>query len=148
MPDRAVPENLDGLPIWKGPQGRIVAVDMNTGDFLWTIPHGDAPEAQQEAIRNNPLVQGLNNVEVNRGRGGHTAMLVTPDFLISTGQTSDDVPRLFANDKGTGQRMGQVQTRAEGAYGIMTYMHEGRQYIVLPVNGGYTTLALPIEAIQ
>jgi quinoprotein glucose dehydrogenase len=147
MPDRAVPENLDGLPIWKGPQGRITAIDMNTGEFLWVIPHGDAPSEQQEQIRNHPLVQGLDNVMVNRGRGGHTAMLVTPDFLLMTGQTADGTPRLFAVDKESGERLGQVTTRAEGAYGIMTYMHEGRQYVVLPVNGGYTTLALPWEAI-
>jgi glucose dehydrogenase len=148
MPDRAVPEDLDGLPLWKGPQGRISAIDMNTGEYLWVIPNGDAPAEEQEEIRNHPLLQGVPNVEVNRGRGGHSAMLVTPDMLLATGQTSDDTPRLFAIDKNTGQRLGQVETRARGAYGIMTYMHEGRQYVVLPVNGGYTTLALPEEAIQ
>ncbi|MEX2294930.1 MAG: PQQ-binding-like beta-propeller repeat protein [Gemmatimonadota bacterium] len=148
MPDRPVEENLDGLPIWKGPQGRISAIDMNTGEYLWVIPNGDAPAAQQEAIRNHPLLQGIEGVEVNRGRGGHSAMLVTPDFLLATGLTSDNTPRLFAIDKRTGERVGQVTTRAQGGYGIMTYMHEGRQYVVLPVPGGYTALALPHEAIQ
>jgi quinoprotein glucose dehydrogenase len=149
MPDRSDrPENLEGLPIWKGPQGRITAIDLNTGEHLWVIPNGDAPAQQQELIRNHPLLQGLDNVEVNRGRGGHSAMLVTPDFLLATGQTSEGTPRLFAIDKRTGERIGQVQTRAQGAYGIMTYMHEGRQYVVLPVGGGYTTLVLPWEAIE
>jgi quinoprotein glucose dehydrogenase len=148
MPQRPVAENVDGLPLWKGPQGRISAIDMNTGEYLWVIPNGDAPAEQQEEIRSHPLLQGVPNVEANRGRGGHSAMLVTPDLLLATGQTSDNTPRLFAIDKNTGERVGQVQTRARGAYGIMTYMHEGRQYIVLPVQGGYTTLALPQDAIQ
>jgi hypothetical protein len=36
-----------------------------------------------------------------------------------------------------------VATPALGEYGIMTYMHGGKQYVVLPVDGGYTALALP-----
>ena len=30
-----------------------------------------------------------------------------------------------------------------GGYGLMTYLHNGKQYIVIPTNGGYTALALP-----
>ena len=30
-----------------------------------------------------------------------------------------------------------------GQYGLMTYLHQGKQYVVVPRNGGYTTLALP-----
>jgi glucose dehydrogenase len=32
------PQALDGLSIWKGPYGRIVAIDLNSGEHLWTIP--------------------------------------------------------------------------------------------------------------
>jgi hypothetical protein len=39
--------------------------------------------------------------------------------------------------------VGQVPTPAMGQYGLMTYLHQGKQYIVLPKNGGYTALALP-----
>ena len=46
-------------------------------------------------------------------------------------------------DKATGRRVGQVPTPAMGQYGLMTYVHQGKQYVVLPVNGGYTALALP-----
>jgi len=143
-----VPENLDGLPLWKGPQGRITAIDLNTGEHLWVIPNGDAPQAQQDAIRNHPLLEGVEGVMVNRGRGGHSAMVLTSTLLIGSGQTSDNVPRLFAIDKATGERVGQVQTPFQGGYGLMTYMHEGRQYIVLPRPGGYTAMALPDSALQ
>ena len=50
---------LEGLPLWKGPDGRIVAIDMNTGDHLWVIPNGDAPQEDQDRIHNHPLLQGV-----------------------------------------------------------------------------------------
>jgi glucose dehydrogenase len=131
------PQALDGLSIWKGPYGRIVAIDLNSGEHLWTIPNGDAPTA----TRNHPLLRGLNVPDP--GRSGHSAMLVTSTLLFATGQTADDKPHLFAIDKKTGKRVAAVPTPARGEYGIMTYMHGGKQYIVLPVDGGYTALALP-----
>jgi glucose dehydrogenase len=134
---------LDGLPIWKGPDGRIVAIDMNTGEHLWTIPNGDAPQAAQDAIRNHPLLQGVQNVMVNRGRSGHSAMTVTPSLLLSTGQLADNTRVLFAIDKKTGQRLGAVPTPPAGSYGMSSWVHEGKQYIILQLNDGLAALALP-----
>jgi glucose dehydrogenase len=131
------PQTIDGLSIWKGPYGRIVAIDLNTGEHIWTIPNGEAPAA----VRNHALLQGLNVPDP--GRSGHAAMLVTPTMLMATGMTSDDKAALFAIDKKTGRRIGQVITPARGEYGIMTYMHGGKQYVVLSVDGGFTALALP-----
>jgi quinoprotein glucose dehydrogenase len=70
-------------------------------------------------------------------------MLATPTMLMATGLSSDNTPHLFAIDKKTGQRIGQVATPQRGEYGIMTYMHGGKQYVVLSIDGGYTALALP-----
>jgi len=131
------PSNIDGLSIWKGPYGRITAIDLNTGEHLWAIPNGEAPPN----TRNHPLLAGLDVPDP--GRSGHSAMLVTSTLLMATGLTSDNTPHLFAIDKRTGRRVAQVATPSLGQYGIMTYMHSGRQYVVLPVAGGYTTLALP-----
>jgi glucose dehydrogenase len=136
-PPGPAPSTLDGLPIWKGPYGRIVAIDLNTGEHVFTIPNGEAPNAQ----RNHALLQGLNVPDP--GRGGHAAMLVTSTLLMATGLASDDTPQLFAIDKKTGQRVGKVATPKEGEYGIMTYQHAGKQYVVLSVEGGYIALALP-----
>jgi hypothetical protein len=30
-----------------------------------------------------------------------------------------------------------------GQYGLMTFVHQGKQYVILPVEGGYTAMALP-----
>ena len=134
---------LTGFPgLFKGPLGRITAIDMNTGEHLWMIPHGDTATAAQEAFKNNPLLKGV-TVDTNWGRRGTAALAATSTLLLSAGQTADNRPHLFAIDKKTGKRVGAVPTRVLGQYGLMTYMHAGKQYIVLPRNGGYTTLALP-----
>jgi hypothetical protein len=82
-------------------------------------------------------------VDTNWGRRGHAAMAATSTLLLATGTTADNKPHLFAIDKRTGKRVGQVPTTRMGQYGLMTYLHQGKQYVVMPRNGGYTTLALP-----
>jgi len=134
---------LTGIPqLFKGPIGRITAIDLNTGEHLWMVPHGDMEAKAQEAFRNNPLLKGM-NVDTNWGRRGHAAMAATATLLLATGQTADNTPHIFAIDKKTGKRVGQVQTPRLGTYGLMTYLHEGKQYIVQPMNGGYAAYALP-----
>ena len=134
---------LAGIPgIFKGPVGRIVAIDMNTGEHLWMIPHGDTAQEQQDAFRNNPLLKGV-TVDTNWGRSGHAAMMATPTLLFATGSTADSKAHLFGIDKKTGKRVGAVPTPEMGGYGLMTYMHQGKQYVILPVEGGYTAMALP-----
>jgi quinoprotein glucose dehydrogenase len=87
------------------------------------------------------LLKGLNVPDP--GRSGHAAMLATSTLLMATGLTSDNKPHLFAIDKKTGRRVGKVETPLRGEYGIMTYMHDGKQYVVMSVQGGYIALALP-----
>lgn len=133
---------LAGIPdLFKGPQGRIVAIDMNTGEHLWMIPHGDMNTKEQEAFRNNPLLKGM-NIDTNWGRRGQAAMLATSTLLFASGITADDKPALFGIDKKTGKRVGSVPITRPGQYGLMTYMHQGKQYVVVPRNGGYTVLSL------
>jgi len=134
---------LDGLPIWKGPDGRIVAIDLNTGEHLWTIPNGDAPQAAQDRIANHPLLAGVEGVMVNRGRSGHSAMVATPTLLMASGQTADDRPHLFAIDKRTGERLAAVELPEMPRFGMSSYLHEGKQYVVLQLQSGITTMALP-----
>ena len=139
----ANPESIDGLSIWKGPIGRISAIDLNTGEYLWVIPNGDASEEQQEAIRNHPLLQGVNNVPSNPGRRGHAAMTVTPTLLFASGQTSDGTPHLFAIDKRTGERLGAVEIPGPTRYGMSTWVHEGKQHVIVQLSDGLAAMALP-----
>jgi quinoprotein glucose dehydrogenase len=117
-----------GLPIFKPPYSQIVAIDMNTGEHLWAVPNGDTPER----IRNHPALRG---VELpNTGRTGYAITMVTPTLLL-TAEGAGGAAVLHAVDKMTGQRVGTVEIPAPGQYGMMGYMHEGRQYVVVQISG-------------
>jgi quinoprotein glucose dehydrogenase len=133
---------LTGLSPFKGPVGRITAIDLNTGDHLWVIPNGDAPQALQDAIRNNPLLKGA-NVNPNVGRPNLGGVIVTATMLLAPGQTADGTPYVFAIDKRTGRRLGKLQTAGLSNYGMMTYMHQGKQYLVVQLSNGLQAFALP-----
>lgn len=129
----------EGLPIWKPPYSRIVAIDMNTGEHAWEIPNGDTPDR----IKNHPALKGLNLP--NTGQMSHATMMTTKTLLVTA---PGAVPLLYAVDKKTGQRLATITLPAPGQYGMMGYMHEGRQYIVVQVAspthpGSLVALRLP-----
>jgi quinoprotein glucose dehydrogenase len=133
---------MGGVPVFKGPVGRITAIDLKTGDHLWVIPNGDAPQELQDAIRNHPLLKGA-KVDPNIGRPGVGGVMVTATMLLAPGQTADGATYLFAIDKRTGKRLGKIQTAGLSRYGMMTYMHQGKQYVVVQLSNGLQAFALP-----
>jgi quinoprotein glucose dehydrogenase len=141
-PDRA---KIDGLSIWKGPLGRITAIDMNTGEHLWVIPNGDADAEDQERIRNHPMLRGVANAPTNPGRRGFSVMVATPTLLMASGLTRDGAPNLFAIDKRTGARVGAVEIPGTTRYGMSSWVHEGKQYVLIQLGGGLAAMALPNE---
>jgi quinoprotein glucose dehydrogenase len=83
----------------------------------------------------------------NTGSGRQAAQLVTPTLLFYTGNGRDGTPYLYAVNKLSGaRRLGQIQLPASGRYGLMTYMHRGRQHVVVQIQGGLVALALLIPA--
>jgi len=139
---------LEGLDVWKGPVGRIVAYDMNTGDIKWVIPNGDAAQEDQDFIRNHPLLRGVPNVMVNRGRAGHAAMVASPNLLFVGGQTADDEAKLFAIDKQTGERVGEIPIPGLTRYGMSSWEHNGHQYIIVQLTDGLAAFGLPAAMPQ
>ena len=142
---------VQGLPLLKPPYSTISAISLDTGDIVWQIPAGETPDA----IRNNPALKGL-----NVGRTGQSwyniGTLVTKSLVIAgDGQvtTTADHPRgamLRAYDKKTGKEVGAVLMPAPQSGSPMTYMVEGKQYIVVAVSGGtysgeYMAFRLPDE---
>ncbi len=126
---------VQGLPIPKPPYSRISAYDMNTGERLWWIPVGDAPEA----VASHPDLQGM---DVSRfGSGGNSIQIVAGDLLVAT-EGSGGPPVLNAFDKRTGEFAGEVELPAAGQYGMMTYSHQDRQHIVVQVGGPGRLVAL------
>jgi quinoprotein glucose dehydrogenase len=69
--------------------------------------------------------------------------MVTATMLLAPGQTADNAAKLFAIDKKTGKRLGAIATAAQQRYGMMTYMHNGKQYIVVQIPSGLQAFALP-----
>ena len=129
-----------GLPIWKPPYGSITAIDMNTGEHLWRIPNGDTPAF----IKNHPALKGV--TLPNTGQQSHAVMMATPTLLITAPGGTDAV--LYAVDKKTGKRLGTVKLPAPGQYGMMGYLHEGKQYVVVQIMsqtypGSLVALRLP-----
>jgi quinoprotein glucose dehydrogenase len=45
-------ETMQGVPLWKPPDGRITAIDLNTGDHRWMTPVGDLAQS-------NPVLRQL-----------------------------------------------------------------------------------------
>jgi hypothetical protein len=64
-------------------------------------------------------------------------------LLIYQGEASDGSPQLFAVDKKTGKQVGKVKVDGVTRYGMMTYVHNGHQYIMLQTGSKLTAMALP-----
>ena len=129
---------IDGLPLLKPPYGTISAVSMDTGEVVWTVPHGETPES----VSAHPALAGL---EIPRtGRDGFVAPVVTRSLLIvgepSFGPTPSGArgAMLRAYDKTTGQEVGAVYMPAPQTGSPISYAVDNRQYVVLPISGaGY-----------
>ena len=122
---------VQGLPVEKPPYGSISAVDLNKGEILWQIAHGETPDN----VRNNPALKGLN---ISRtGRPGNFGILVTKTLLIAGDQSMphQESNMLRGYDKATGREVGAVPMPAGQTGTPMTYMLNGSQYIVVAVSG-------------
>ena len=143
---------IEGLPVYKPLYQSLAAYDMNTGEKLWDIPVGETPER----ITNHPLLAGVDIP--NAGGTGFSIQMVVGDLLLQTtedlrGNTEvneNGMPVLNARDKWTGEILARVELPRPGQYGMMTYMNEGKQYIVLQSGsarrgqpGALLALALP-----
>jgi quinoprotein glucose dehydrogenase len=133
----ASPGRIEGLPYWKAPYSKITAIDLNTGEHLWWIPVGDTPRN----VLDHPALQGRDDPRTGTGR--QASQFVTPDMLVYAGDDSDGRAHVFAVDKRTGEEIARVPAPRNIRYGMMTYMHEGKQYIVVQMNGGNAAFALP-----
>jgi quinoprotein glucose dehydrogenase len=128
-----------GLPIMKPPYGQISAIDLNKGEIIWQIPHGETPDS----VKNNPALKGL--VIPRTGRPGTVGTLVTKTLLIAGEAGFGPTPSgargamLRAYDKATGKEVGAVYMPAPQGGSPMTYIANGKQYIVIAISGaGYS----------
>jgi quinoprotein glucose dehydrogenase len=141
---------VQGLPIVKPPWGRITAIDLNKGEMVWQVAHGETPDF----VKNHPALKGVNVPRTGRtggagGSSGGIGTLVTKTLVISGEGGTVTMPdgrrgaMLRAYDKGTGEERGAVYMPGAQTGSPMTYMLNGKQYIVL----GVSSLTMPGELI-
>jgi quinoprotein glucose dehydrogenase len=123
-----------GLPIVKGPWGRITAIDMHTGEHAWMVPNGHAPKAVAE----NPKLKGVDLSGV--GQPERAPLLVTKTLLFAgdgSGMFSSGPggggPLFRALDKATGKTLHEMELPANETGIPMTYLADGKQYIVVAI---------------
>ena len=133
---RSLVNGLSGLPIAKPPYGVLTAIDLNTGDTKFSVPHGDTPDN----VRDNPALKGMTIPKT--GQSGSVGLFVTKTLVVVGDPIVTSPPgrsrgaMLRAYDKVTGKEVGAVYMPAAQSGSPMTYMVDGKQYIVVAVSGG------------
>src|SRR5437762_14110891 len=143
---------MQGHPLLKPPYGLLNAIDLDKGEIKWQVPHGDTPDA----VRNHPALKGMNIPKT--GLPGSVGLFVTKTLVVVGDPqvtTTPDHARgamLRAYDKQTGKEVGAVLMPSQQVGSPMTYMMDGRQYIIVAVQGigggggQYIAYALPHSA--
>jgi quinoprotein glucose dehydrogenase len=124
----------EGLPLVKPPWGSVVAIDLNKGDIAWKVANGDTPDF----IKNHPLLKGIDVGKT--GRPSRSPLMVTRTLLFSAdgsnlfnGVAGGGGNTFRALDKKTGATIHAMQLPAMATGVPMTYMADGRQFIVIAV---------------
>jgi len=142
---------VQGLPLIKPPYATISAINLDRGEIVWQVAHGETPDA----IKNNPALKGLDIPRT--GQSGYNigtlvtkSLVIAGDSLITTTSSATRGAMLRAYDKTSGKEVGAVTMPAPQSGSPMTYMWNGRQYIVIAISGGaysgeYRAYRLPDE---
>ncbi len=121
-----------GLPLLKPPYGRITAIDLNRGEIAWMVPNGDGP-------RHHAQLKGLNLPPL--GQPGRAAPLVTKTLLfVGEGDPINLATppwgggtKFRAYDKASGAVLWETDLPAGTTGAPMTYVHRGKQFIVMAI---------------
>ena len=93
------PTGPQGLPLFKPPYGRLVAIDLNKGEIKWTVANGDGP-------RDHPAIKDLNLPPL--GNPGRVGPLVTKSLVFmgegivdraAARRRRQEVPRVRQGDR-------------------------------------------------
>jgi quinoprotein glucose dehydrogenase len=130
---------IGGVSIVKPKEyGGITAYDMNSGDKKWWQPN----VAMVPVTSTDPLFAGV-TLPPQGGRG--QAQIITTKSLLIYGAGRNGVvptggsPEIYALDKVTGKKVGSVKIPSRSTAVPMTFLHNGRQYIVVAMGAGANT---------
>jgi quinoprotein glucose dehydrogenase len=112
----------DGYPAVAPPWGTLNAIDLNTGEYRWSVPLGEYPEL---AARGVPTT----------GTENYGGPIVTASGLVFIGATNYD-KKFRAFDAATGKVLWEAVLPFSGNATPATYAVGGRQFVVIPAGGG------------
>jgi glucose dehydrogenase len=144
---RSAGTTIGGVSILKPKQlGGVIAYDLNTGDKKWWIPNGGQ---LLPVTTKDPLFAGVQLPLSTVGRGQPQVINTKTLVIYGTGRSFQPPgpPQLYAVDKATGKQVGAVTIPSRTTAVPMTFMHQGKQYIVFAIGAADSTklvgLALP-----
>lgn len=109
----------NGLPGITPPWGTMHAIDLNTGEYIWSIPFGDTPELGEKGK--------------NTGTENYGGPVVTENGLLFIGATKDGYFRVF--DKQSGEILWEYKLPAAAFATPAMYEVNGKQYIAIACGG-------------
>jgi len=131
---------IGGVSIVKPKQlGGVTAYNLNTGDKAWWIPNGGQ---MRDVTSTDPLFAGVKLGQIPAG-GGQAQIMTTKTLVIygtgRSGGAPGAPPQLFAQDKATGKSVGAVTIPSKTTAVPMTFISQGKQYIVFATGSGANT---------
>ena len=138
---------IGGVSILKPKEyGGITGYDMNTGNKIWWTSNGGV----NPVTSNDPLFAGVTLPP--EPAAGQAQVITTKSLLIyGTGRQGgprNATPQLFAVDKATGKQIGAVRIPSRTTAVPMTFMHNGKQYIVFATGQGSSTSLVALTLPQ
>jgi quinoprotein glucose dehydrogenase len=112
----------DGYPAVKPPWGTLNAINLNTGDLVWTIPFGEFPELAAKGVQNT-------------GSENYGGSVVTAGGVLFIGATNHD-NKFHVFDKTTGRLLWETRLPAAGNATPAVYEVHGREFVVIAAGGG------------
>jgi quinoprotein glucose dehydrogenase len=110
-----------GIPCNRPPWGSLVAIDLTSGEQRWQVPFGQVPELAR--------LPGSDTW----GSPSMGGSMITAGSLIFIGAAMDDYLRAY--DLETGKELWKAALPAGGQATPMTYMANGKQYVVIAAGG-------------
>ena len=127
----------DGYPAIRPPWGTLNAIDLNTGEYVWTKVFGSYPELEAKGIPQT-------------GSESYGGPVITASGLLFIAGTKDKKFRVY--DKTNGELLWETTLPAAGFATPSTYEVDGRQFVVIACGGtklgaekgdSYVAFALP-----
>jgi quinoprotein glucose dehydrogenase len=155
----AYAEGPRGLPLTKPPYGRVTAIDLASGEHGWMSPLGTGPRDHADLkslglprlgwpARGVPLVTKTLLFVGQEPRRLYERSRPSPRGNGVQADFENREPKLFAFDKKSGAVIAEIELPGNATGGPMTYLSNGRQFLVVPIGGAnipaeLVALALP-----